>query len=856
MAPLTWRNVEAPDLRGVSDMMQRGNAGITGAFKGAAGIGRGIFADQTEAGSRTAMDAALGFANSADWTQALADGQATGNIDPRFLNTETMQFLAGRRNELLREEQLAQNMEIQRQQEARAAEAHALRLAGGGSGGDGRSVGGSGGGGRRSGGGSGGSNEKLTNEQQFALQKAKNDYDAAVARDGANSAEAIRLKGVWDALSTEFVAYSAQKDIGAATVAGIEADKADTAALAGTEAGIIGGVATDADISAFAHGTVGAESAAAAAPVATGPSVEATATTVPVDAAPVAVPTPPPATEAGLAAIDGGASVAAATGGPGRADEAGASTSDTVVPPAPVLPPDAGLPMPAMMEPAPVATSAPEPAPAPAEAAPEPVPYNDTRPITEIMASNEDLFRQANGGDPNERINNARSEIRGLEVPSGETREGVVVDYVMNALGMKGGRYSKAEVTDFIRELTRVPAQDGSGGFTTISFDDAAAAAVSAGSYSGSGGLVGGNLGYWGGLWNNTLGDNRNYWDGDVAQDTARMFGTVGGVEGLGVRRDQIDTVQGEYQRWVDTYNTSAEFIRANMRSTDPVIQAQLQMHSRALVEAEARIRGTDYSTILSGRGLDTRLTGVASAGSPAPEEEGWLGWAGRNALAAGEAIAGSDLFASRDMSGINFSDAVNGIGAFTAGSPGGVGGDPRSFGNNPLAAIRDTVFPPSIFGSRGTPAPTRLEDLLPRSEPREATFRGPATTDAAVADLSPARRVETVWSDPLNVMSAMANGDASQTALMEDARNNPALAQQIIELSLALPGDVELPRWLEDRRQMMLWNGTLTRPNPAGAFGSTDYFRNMPANPGGTYVTTPPPPNWGRENLLRLMRS
>ena len=132
MAPLTWRNVDAPNLSNAANMTARATAGITGAFKAGGDIGRGIYDDQVEIGSRDAMRAAQQFTTSADWTNALQNGTAYGNMDPRFINAETLAWGADRRRGLLGEEQIVQNMEIQRQQEARAAAAAAQRAAGGG----------------------------------------------------------------------------------------------------------------------------------------------------------------------------------------------------------------------------------------------------------------------------------------------------------------------------------------------------------------------------------------------------------------------------------------------------------------------------------------------------------------------------------------------------------------------------------------------------------------------------------------------------------------------------------------------------------------------------------------------------
>lgn len=217
MAPLTWRNVDAPDLSNAANMMARATAGITGAFKAGGDIGRGIYDDQVEIGSRDAMRAAQQFTTSADWTNALQNGTAYGNMDPRFINAETLAWGADRRRGLLGEEQIVQNMEIQRQQEARAAAAAAQRAAGGG-------LGGGGGGGRRSG--SGG-----TDADAFAVAQAEANRRVAVAQYGENSPEA---KAATDALAAISVAAKSRTgilDAADATAGAIAADRAETAAI-------------------------------------------------------------------------------------------------------------------------------------------------------------------------------------------------------------------------------------------------------------------------------------------------------------------------------------------------------------------------------------------------------------------------------------------------------------------------------------------------------------------------------------------------------------------------------------------------------------------------------------------------
>lgn len=220
MAPLTWRNVDAPDLSAASNAMARASQGITGAFKQAGDIGRGIYADQVDIGSREAMQAAQKFATSADWSNALASGTAYGNMDPRFINAETLRWGGDRRRGLLGEEQIVQNMEIQRNQEARAQQAHALRLSGGGGGG---------GGGRRSGRG-GGRSGSTRDADSFAVAQAEAARRVAVAEFGENSPEALAATSRLAEISTGAKSRSGLLDAADAFAGAIKADRAEAVA--------------------------------------------------------------------------------------------------------------------------------------------------------------------------------------------------------------------------------------------------------------------------------------------------------------------------------------------------------------------------------------------------------------------------------------------------------------------------------------------------------------------------------------------------------------------------------------------------------------------------------------------------
>lgn len=223
MAPLTWRNVDAPDLSAAANMMARASEGIQNAFKTGGQIGKGIHADKVDIGSRQAMLAAAQISDSDQWQKAMKDGTAFGNIDPRFINQETIAWGMGREKELLALET------------ARAAEARAAAAASGGGGG-GRSGGGGGGGGggrrRGSGGGSGGGSDA----DKWAVTEAQGALRLAIAEFGEGSPEATaaaeRLAGV----SAQTESKGGYLDAVDAVGAGITADR--EAATAAGEAAV------------------------------------------------------------------------------------------------------------------------------------------------------------------------------------------------------------------------------------------------------------------------------------------------------------------------------------------------------------------------------------------------------------------------------------------------------------------------------------------------------------------------------------------------------------------------------------------------------------------------------------------
>lgn len=224
MAPLTWRNVDAPDLSTAANAMARATQGIQAAFRAGGDIGRGIYSDQVDIGSREAMRAAQQFGTSEELGAALRSGTAFGNMDPRFINSQTLQWGDERRRGLLGEESTRQTMELQLAQEARAQEAHALnmtsgrqRLAGGGSGG-----GRSGGGGGRSG--------STRDADNFPVAQAEAARRVAVAEFGENSPEALAATARLAEISTGAENRSGLLDAADAYAGAITADRAEAAA--------------------------------------------------------------------------------------------------------------------------------------------------------------------------------------------------------------------------------------------------------------------------------------------------------------------------------------------------------------------------------------------------------------------------------------------------------------------------------------------------------------------------------------------------------------------------------------------------------------------------------------------------
>lgn len=208
MAPLTWRNVDAPDLSAAANMMARASDGVQKAFKAGGDIGRGIYGDKVEIGSREAMLQAGKITDSEGWQTAMKNGTAFGNIDPRYINQETIAWGMSREKDLLA-------VEIARAAEARAASAAASRASG---------RGGGGGGGRRGGGKSGSDTDK------WAVTEAQGALRLAIAEHGEGSPEATAAANALAGVSAATESKGGYLDAVDAVGAGITAEKAEAAA--------------------------------------------------------------------------------------------------------------------------------------------------------------------------------------------------------------------------------------------------------------------------------------------------------------------------------------------------------------------------------------------------------------------------------------------------------------------------------------------------------------------------------------------------------------------------------------------------------------------------------------------------
>jgi hypothetical protein len=118
MAPLTWRDVAAPDLSGVSDMLQRSKTSFQDAFTGLSDMASGIRSNQEERASNAFRMGLAQYTDRAQFEQALASGSLFNGVNRDLLNETALSTLEGRRSGLLGEESTIHGMGIADQEVA------------------------------------------------------------------------------------------------------------------------------------------------------------------------------------------------------------------------------------------------------------------------------------------------------------------------------------------------------------------------------------------------------------------------------------------------------------------------------------------------------------------------------------------------------------------------------------------------------------------------------------------------------------------------------------------------------------------------------------------------------------------
>lgn len=104
MAPLTWRNVDAPNFSNVGDSLRTASALLS---NGTSSLSDALasFSKQAQAGdSSAALAAALGYTDDASLGSALRNGTALGGINPRNINPDVLRSIGERQNALIRNE--------------------------------------------------------------------------------------------------------------------------------------------------------------------------------------------------------------------------------------------------------------------------------------------------------------------------------------------------------------------------------------------------------------------------------------------------------------------------------------------------------------------------------------------------------------------------------------------------------------------------------------------------------------------------------------------------------------------------------------------------------------------------------
>lgn len=101
MAPLTWRNVDAPNFSGVSDSLRLSASLTNNAFAGLSDVLAKRQSNQQDAASNAFMFDALKYTDSESFNEALRNGTVGAGVDPRLLNKDAINFAAGRTKDLI-----------------------------------------------------------------------------------------------------------------------------------------------------------------------------------------------------------------------------------------------------------------------------------------------------------------------------------------------------------------------------------------------------------------------------------------------------------------------------------------------------------------------------------------------------------------------------------------------------------------------------------------------------------------------------------------------------------------------------------------------------------------------------------
>lgn len=101
MAPLTWRNVDAPNFSGVTASLGVASQLLNNATSGLSDAIDKRRATMRQGASSEAMLAALQYTDAEKLGEALRNGTALGNVDPRMLTPEALNFLGSRQRDLL-----------------------------------------------------------------------------------------------------------------------------------------------------------------------------------------------------------------------------------------------------------------------------------------------------------------------------------------------------------------------------------------------------------------------------------------------------------------------------------------------------------------------------------------------------------------------------------------------------------------------------------------------------------------------------------------------------------------------------------------------------------------------------------